>query len=118
MNKEIKTVLAAAAIAVSPAGNLANADVNKVDAPKIEQSAAPVVKSEMADGEVKKIDRDAKKITLKHGTIKNLDMPAMTMVFQVKDAKLLDNVKVGDKVKFSAEQTKSAIFVTAIEGSK
>jgi uncharacterized cupredoxin-like copper-binding protein/Cu/Ag efflux protein CusF len=118
MNKEIKTVLAAAAIAVSPAGNLANAEVNKVETPKLEQSAAPAVKLEMADGEVKKIDKDQKKITLKHGVIKNLDMPAMTMVFQVKDVKLLDNVKVGDKVKFSAEQSKSAIIVTQLESAK
>jgi len=45
---------------------------------------------DMAEAEVRKVDKDAKKITLKHGPIKNLDMPPMTMVFQVKDAALLD----------------------------
>jgi Cu/Ag efflux protein CusF len=62
--------------------------------------------------------KEAKKITLKHGDIKNLDMPGMTMVFQVKDASLLDKVKAGDKVKFAAEKTDSAIVVTAIEPVK
>jgi Cu(I)/Ag(I) efflux system protein CusF len=72
----------------------------------------------MTEGEVRKIDKEAKKITLKHGDIKNLDMPGMTMVFQVKDAALLDKVKAGDKVKFAAEKTDSAIVVTAIEPVK
>ena len=52
----------------------------------------------MASGEIRKIDLDSKKITLKHGDIKNLDMPGMTMVFQIKDPIMLEKVKVGDKV--------------------
>jgi uncharacterized cupredoxin-like copper-binding protein/Cu/Ag efflux protein CusF len=71
--------------------------------------------SDMADGEVRKVDRDAKKITLKHGELKALDMPPMTMVFQVGDPALLDSVKVGDKVKFKAEKIGGAFVVTAIE---
>ena len=70
------------------------------------------------DGEIKKIDKDAGKITIKHGEIKNLDMPPMTMVFQTKDAGLLDKAKVGDKIKFAAEKTKSGYVVTAIEPAK
>ncbi|MCX7257437.1 MAG: copper-binding protein [Polaromonas sp.] len=69
----------------------------------------------MSDGEVKKIDKAAQKITLKHGELKNLDMPGMTMVFTVKDPALLDKVKAGDKVKFSAEDQGGALVVTAIE---
>ena len=69
----------------------------------------------MSDAEVRKVDKDAKKITLKHGEIKNLEMPAMTMVFQVKDTALLDKVKVGDKVKFKAEKVASGYAVTEIE---
>jgi Cu/Ag efflux protein CusF len=72
----------------------------------------------MTEGEVRKIDKEAKKITLKHGDIKNLDMPGMTMVFQVKDAALLDKVKAGDKVMFTAEKADGAIIVTAIEAAK
>lgn len=72
----------------------------------------------MTEGEVRKIDKEAKKITLKHGDIKNLDMPGMTMVFQVKDAALLDKVKAGDKVMFTAEKADGAVVVTAIEAAK
>jgi Cu(I)/Ag(I) efflux system protein CusF len=72
----------------------------------------------MADGEVRKVDKDNNKITLRHGEIKSLDMPGMTMVFRVKDPALLDKVKVGDKVRFAAEQTDGALFVTAIEPAR
>jgi Cu(I)/Ag(I) efflux system protein CusF len=73
---------------------------------------------DMTEAEVRKVDVDAKKITLKHGPIKNLDMPGMTMVFQVKDAAMLDKVKAGDKVRFSAEQQQGTLVVTAIEAAK
>jgi Cu(I)/Ag(I) efflux system protein CusF len=69
----------------------------------------------MTDGEVRKVDKETGKLTLKHGEIKNLDMPPMTMVFQVKDAALLDKVKAGDKVKFRVEKIASGYVVTAIE---
>ena len=72
----------------------------------------------MTEGEVRKIDKETKKITLKHGEIKNLDMPGMTMVYQVKDAALLDKVKAGDKVNFTAEKADGGIVVTAIEAVK
>ena len=74
--------------------------------------------ADMSDGEVRKVDKENKKITLKHGAIKNLDMPGMTMVFGVKDAALLDKIKTGDKVKFKAEQTGTAIVVTDIQPAK
>ncbi len=70
---------------------------------------------DMAEAEVRKVDKEAKKITLKHGPIKNLDMPAMTMVFQVKDAALLDKVAAGDKVRFTAEQQQGAYVVTGVQ---
>ncbi len=70
---------------------------------------------DMAEAEVRKVDRDAKKVTLKHGPIKNLDMPGMTMVFQVKDAALLDKFIVGDKIMFTAEQQQGAFVVTGAE---
>ena len=78
-------------------------------------ATAAASSGDMADGEVRKIDKDAGKLTLKHGEIKNLDMPPVTMVFQVKDAALLDKVKAGDKVKFRAEKTAGGLVVTAIE---
>jgi Cu/Ag efflux protein CusF len=72
----------------------------------------------MTDGEIRKVDKGAKKITIKHGPIQNLDMPAMTMVFQVKDSTMLNQVEAGDKVKFQAEKLGGAFTVTRIEAAK
>jgi Cu/Ag efflux protein CusF len=72
----------------------------------------------LTEGEVQRIDKAAGKITLKHGEIRNLDMPPMTMVFQVKDPALLDRAKAGEKVRFSAEKDGKVYFVTAIEKAK
>ena len=72
----------------------------------------------MTEGEVRKVDKDARKITLKHGEIRNLEMPAMTMVFQVKDVALLEKAKAGDKVRFKAEKTAGGYAVTELEVSK
>ncbi|MFY8083849.1 MAG: copper-binding protein [Rubrivivax sp.] len=83
------------------------------------QAAAPaggaVNTAEMSDAEVRRVDKGAGKLTLKHGEIKHLDMPPMTMVFQVPDATLLDKVKPGDKVRFRAEKAASGYVVTAVE---
>jgi len=68
-----------------------------------------------AEGEVRRVDTAAGKISLKHGEIKNLDMPPMTMVFQVSDPALLGKVKAGDKVRFTAIQVNGAYTVTSIE---
>jgi len=74
--------------------------------------------TDMAEGEVRKVDKDARKITLRHGEIKQLDMPAMTMVFRVKDPSMLDKVKAGDKVKFKAEGSGGALTISEIEPAK
>ena len=71
--------------------------------------------ADMTKGEIRKVDKDTKKITIKHGEIKNLDMPGMTMLFQVKDPAMLDMVKPGDKVKFRAEKAGGGIVVTEIQ---
>ena len=72
----------------------------------------------MADGEVRKVDKEQGKLTLKHGPIANLDMPGMIMVFRVADLKLLDGLKEGDKVKFAADRINGAITLTAIESAR
>ena len=72
----------------------------------------------MVDGEVRKVDMGSKKITLKHGEIKNLDMPPMTMVFQVKDPAMLEKVKAGDKVQFTVDNLNGAMTVLTIELAK
>jgi Cu/Ag efflux protein CusF len=77
-------------------------------------NAAPAATA-LADGEVRKVDKDAGKLTLRHGPIAKLDMPGMTMVFKVADPKMLDALKEGDKVRFSADRINGAMTVTAIE---
>ena len=76
--------------------------------------------AQSSDGEVRKIDEAAGKITLKHGPIKALDMtdPSMTMVFRVQDPAMLKQVKVGDKVKFDADRVNGQITVTKIQKAK
>jgi uncharacterized cupredoxin-like copper-binding protein/Cu/Ag efflux protein CusF len=74
--------------------------------------------TDLTDGEVRKVDKDNKKLTLKHGPLKNLDMPGMTMVFQVRDDAMLDKVEVGDKVRFRAEKIDGKITVTSIEAAR
>lgn len=71
--------------------------------------------SDLADGEVRKVDPQAQKITIKHGEIKHLEMPAMTMVFQVKDAALLAKLKAGDRIRFRASHEAGTYTVTRIE---
>jgi Cu(I)/Ag(I) efflux system protein CusF len=76
---------------------------------------APHSAAEMSEGEVRKIDVPGKKITLKHGPLKNLDMPGMTMAFHVSDAAMLSKFKVGDKVRFVAANPGGTLTVTNIQ---
>jgi Cu/Ag efflux protein CusF len=81
-------------------------------------AAAKAPAAALAEGEVRKVDKAAKKITLKHGPIPNIDMPAMTMVFPVKDPALLDKAKPGQRVKFQAEMIGGTATVTQLEPVK
>ena len=81
-------------------------------------AAATAALAQSTEGEVRKIDKEQARITLKHGAIKTLDMPPMTMVFRVKDAKMLDAVSVGDKVRFDASKIDGQYVVTTIRAVK
>lgn len=72
----------------------------------------------MTDAEVRRVDRENGKVTLRHGPIANLDMPAMTMVFEVRDRAALETLKPGDKVRFAADKVKGVLVVTRIEEAK
>ena len=110
-------VLASVAIAVVyPVG--ASADDNKEHGSAQAAKQQPAGTADMADGEVRKVDKDNKKITLKHGEIKSLDMPPMTMVFRVGDPGMLDKLQAGDKVKFKATISDGAIVVTEIQQAR
>ena len=75
-------------------------------------------KTSMSTGEVRKVDKSSGKVTIKHGPIDNLGMPAMTMVFRVKDPAMLDQMKEGDKINFVAEKVNGAITVIQAEPAK
>lgn len=74
--------------------------------------------SEMAEGEVRKVDKENQKLTIKHGPLKNLDMPGMTMVFQVQESAMLDEVQAGDKIRFIAEKLDGKFTVTKLESGR
>lgn len=82
------------------------------------KAAQATAASDMTDAEVRKVDKENKKITLKHGAIKSLDMPPMTMVFQVKDAAVLDKLQPGDKIRFNATNDAGKLTVTQIQPVK
>lgn len=71
-----------------------------------------------SEGEVRKVDLQQGKVTLRHGPLVNHDMPPMTMVFTAADPKMLEGVKQGDKVRFTADKKDGTYVVTAIETVK
>ncbi|MGM9515615.1 copper-binding protein [Roseateles sp. DB2] len=83
--------------------------------PAIAKAQAQAQAMDMTEGEIRKIDKENKKLTIKHGEIRNLQMPGMTMVFQVKDAAVLEQVKVGDKVRFKVERGPTGLLVTDLQ---
>lgn len=82
------------------------------------QGAAAAPMDGMATGSVVKVNNEQKKVTIKHGPLKNLDMPAMTMVFRVADPAMLESVKQGDNVEFHAEKVDGAITITHLQPAK
>jgi Cu/Ag efflux protein CusF len=100
----------AAAVAVPSASHATSHTHDAHHAPAVTAAA-----SSLSTGEVRKVDVDSRKITIRHGPLENLGMPPMTMVFQVSDPALLAQVKAGDKVRFAAEKSGGAYVVTRIE---
>ena len=116
--KNLHTILIAAATAAGAASLPVHAQSHSHghDAPAVK--AVATQDGEMSEGEVRKVDKAGKKITLRHGPLKNLDMPPMTMVFHVSDPALLDKVKAGDKVRFVAANPGGKLTITQIEAAK
>ena len=72
----------------------------------------------VASGEITKIDKPGARVTIRHGEIKHLDMPPMTMVFRVREPRLLEGVAVGDHVRFNAEKIDGNYTVTALSKAR
>lgn len=111
MNRVISTLLIALSTSL-PVLAQPKADEHAAHHPATGASAATASAADMADGEVRKVDKAQSKITLKHAEIKSLDMPPMTMVFGVKDKALLERLQPGDKVKFKAVNEAGKYTVT------
>jgi len=77
-------------------------------------SVTSFAQTEMAQGQVTRIDMSTGKVTIRHGEIKSIDMPPMTMVFTAKPKSTLDGLKVGDKIDFVATQENDALFITKV----
>ena len=111
---KLRLFLSATALAITAlAGNPVFAQMN-MDHGKMGMAAAPG----MTDGEVRKIDKDAGKITIKHGEIKHMEMPGVTMVFVVKDKALLDKTAIGAKIQFMVMSESGQMVVTDIQPTK
>lgn len=111
--KIISTLLATLLIGAS-----VSFGANAAGTAEVTPNVKPSTTAAMSDGEVKKVDKDAGKITIKHGPLVNLDMQGMTMAFRVKDPAMLTKVKAGDKIKFIANLVNGALTVTTLEVEK
>jgi Cu/Ag efflux protein CusF len=112
--KQTKPMLAATAIALL---SLFSGSV-LAQTPPDQHTMEMSVKPGLTDGEVRKIDKEAGKLTIRHGEIKHLEMPPMTMVFVVKDKSMLDKVNTGDKVRFMAIHENGQMIVTDLQPIK
>ena len=99
-----------------PVAAQGNMDHSKMDHGNMgDMKAGGPASVDSVDGEVRRVDKAAGKITLRHGELKQLDMPPMTMVFEVSDKAMLDSVKAGDKVKFKVISKDGKMIVTEMK---
>lgn len=85
------------------------------DAHHKDSEAKPAAGAALTSGEVRKVGKETGKVTIKHGPLENLGMPAMTMVYRVKDPAMLDQLKAGDKINFVADKVNGAYTVMRFE---
>ena len=115
MKYKITIFLATAVLSVATAGF----SVAATDAPSgLQRVAAVPAAAKLTAGEVRKVDLEQGKLTIKHEVLENLGMPAMTMVFKVADKALLKDLKQGDKIRFRAEQSVAGFEVVNLEQAK
>jgi Cu/Ag efflux protein CusF len=117
--KTTHSLLIAATMAViGTASPVAFAQATMEHAKAGDATASDMGADGLSDAVVRKVDKEQGKVTLKHGPIKNLDMPPMTMVFTAKDKAMLDAVKPGDKVKFKAVDDNGKLTVLEMMPAK
>jgi Cu(I)/Ag(I) efflux system protein CusF len=117
MNRFFNTLIISAGLSL--AGNSAFAQMQMPMHDHEQHNAMPSGSQDdanaLSSGEIKKVDKDAGKLTIQHGPLANVGMPGMTMAFKVQDAALIDQVKAGDKIRFRVERINGAYIVTKLE---
>ncbi|KVK86446.1 RND transporter [Burkholderia ubonensis] len=113
MKKALVSIAMGCALAFSAASHAAGEMGNMDMSGGAKQGAEAA--SGMSHGEIRKVDTAAGKLTIKHGPLENLGMDAMTMVFKVKDAAMLSQVKAGDRIDFVADEVNGALTVTKLQ---
>jgi len=116
MNQLIATAAAVLATGAFAVPALAAGDMSSMDMSGMKMSSGGPAESNAAltDAEVKKVDAASGKITLKHGALENVGMPPMTMAFKAKDAAMLAEVHVGDKVKVRVENVNGTLTIVRL----
>jgi Cu/Ag efflux protein CusF len=113
MKSLAKFILAIAVLA--PATSLTYAHEHNAHEHAADASASADASDAMSAGVVKKVDKSAGRLTIKHGPLKNLGMAGMTMVFRVQEPAMLDQVKAGDSIRFVAEMPNGQLTVAKLE---
>ncbi len=116
MKKLIAATAAVLAIGALATPAFAAGDMSGMDMSGMKMSSDGSAESNAAltDAEVKKVDAATGKVTLKHGALDNVGMPPMTMAFKAKDAAMLAQVHVGDKVKVRIENVNGTMTIVKL----
>ncbi|PKO86396.1 MAG: RND transporter [Betaproteobacteria bacterium HGW-Betaproteobacteria-12] len=114
----MKALITSTLIAFATLGTVAAQAAGDHAGHSMASQAVAASEKQMVDGQVKKVDKAAGKLTLAHGPLVNLGMPAMTMLFRVKDAGWLDQMKAGDKIRFMADNVNGAVTIVHFEPAR
>jgi Cu/Ag efflux protein CusF len=118
--KSIQRLSIVVALALSSTAALAAhaTGAQDVTLPAASASASASAEQPTSEGEIRKVDKEGGKLTIKHGPLDNLGMAAMTMVFRVQDPSLLDRLKAGDKIRFVADMIDGQLTATQVKIEK
>jgi Cu(I)/Ag(I) efflux system periplasmic protein CusF len=115
MSSLFSTLIVSAGLALAAANASAQMQMQDHSQHNATATASQDDSNALTDGEIKKVDKDTGKLTVQHGPLTNLNMPGMTMSFNVQDPAMLDQVKAGDKIRLRVERINGAFTVTKLE---
>lgn len=115
LSSSFGTLFVFAGLGLAAAGASAQMDMHDPGERAAMAATAQEDPDALSEGEVKKVDKDTGRLTIKHGPLKNLGMPGMTMAFKVQDPAMLDQVKAGDRIRFRVERVDGSITITKLE---